>query len=208
MDERTYTDASVNNLLSEHDITVKVDSDAHPELARRYEDYGWPATVVFNAAGGEIVKRRGYLPPDVMVSMLQEIIRDPSPVVYRDNAAVTAYASAPSLPDALRNQLEDELIESHGFERGGLKQDQKFITRETLEYALLNAQRGDPLSTRLLKLDLDAAQPLIDPVWVGMYQYSTGGADAQPRRSLPAAGACGSLYLQQRRLFRADLRGA
>src|SRR5450432_2549278 len=74
MDEITYRDPAVLALLREHYIAVRVDQDARPDISNRYEDYGWPATVVFNADGNEIVKRRGYLEPAAMASMLQAII--------------------------------------------------------------------------------------------------------------------------------------
>ena len=180
MDEKTYSDTQVGALMRDRYIAVKVDSDAHPELARRYEDYGWPATVVFNAQGEEIVKRRGYLRPEVMVSMLDEIIRDPSPVVYSDNAPVTAYATSALLAPALQRELEREHTESHDFVRGGLKQQQKFIDRDTLEYSLYRAGVGDKDAAALVRLDLDAATQLIDPVWGGMYQYSTDGDWVHP----------------------------
>ena len=180
MEEKTYSDADVVRRVGEHYIAVKVDSDAHPELARRYEDYGWPATIVFNAQGGEIVKRRGYLRPEIMISMLDEIVRDPSPVVYRDNTPVTAYATSPLLAPALRAELEREHVDSHDLERGGLKQQQKFIDRDTIEYALYRAGQGDKPSAALARLDLNAARALIDPVWGGMYQYSTDGDWAHP----------------------------
>src|SRR5580658_8705269 len=79
MDVQTYADAKVRKLLAEKFISVRVDADSRPDLGNRYEDYGWPATVVFNAQGGEIVKRQGYIPPKPMASMLQAIIDDPSP---------------------------------------------------------------------------------------------------------------------------------
>ena len=85
MDEVTYSDPKVVELIKSRYIPVRVDQDARPDISRRYENYGWPATVVFNAEGGEIVKRRGYLPPEVMISMLEEIIVDPSPVDYGDD---------------------------------------------------------------------------------------------------------------------------
>ena len=65
MDEVTYSDPKVAELIKARYIPVRVDQDARPDISRRYENYGWPATVVFNAEGGEIVKRRGYLPPPV-----------------------------------------------------------------------------------------------------------------------------------------------
>ena len=79
MEEITYRDPKVIALIKQRYIAVRVDQDARPDLSNRYEDYGWPATVVFNADGSEIVKRQGYIPPKPMASMLQAIIDDPSP---------------------------------------------------------------------------------------------------------------------------------
>ena len=79
MDELTYSDPKVIELLRAKYIAVRVDQDSRPDLSNRYEDYGWPATIVFNAQRGEIVKRRGYIPPKPMESLLQAIIDDPTP---------------------------------------------------------------------------------------------------------------------------------
>src|SRR5271154_6632870 len=79
MDDVTYRDPEVIRLLNQKYILVKVDQDSRPDISNRYQDYGWPATVVFAADGSEIVKRQGYLPPRLMASMLQAIIDDPSP---------------------------------------------------------------------------------------------------------------------------------
>src|SRR5262249_4964013 len=91
MDEVTYSDPKVIELIQSKYIAVRVDQDSRPDISRRYEDYGWPATVVFNAEGGEIVKRRGYLAPRVMTSMLEEIIVDPSPVKYGDEVPIAKF---------------------------------------------------------------------------------------------------------------------
>ena len=56
MDEKTYSDPGVNATIAQRYIPVRVDQDSRPDLARRYENYGWPATIVFNADGEEIVK--------------------------------------------------------------------------------------------------------------------------------------------------------
>src|SRR5271155_3689454 len=79
MAETTYQDPHVIALMGSKYIAVRVDQDARPDLSNRYEDYGWPATIVFAADGSEIVKRQGYLNPAEMASMLQAIIDDPSP---------------------------------------------------------------------------------------------------------------------------------
>jgi len=101
MDEVTYSDPKVVALIKSKYIPVRVDQDSRPDISRRYENYGWPATVVFNAEGGEIVKRRGYLAPQVMISMLEEIIVDPSPVKYGDEEPIAKFADNPLLSPKL-----------------------------------------------------------------------------------------------------------
>ena len=79
MDETTYQDPDVIRLINKRFLPVYVDQESRPDLASLYEDYGWPATIVFDSDHKEIVKRQGYLPPKMMASMLQAIIDDPTP---------------------------------------------------------------------------------------------------------------------------------
>src|SRR5712691_1376042 len=79
MDETTYKTPEVIALIQSKYIPVRVDQDSRPDLSNRYEDYGWPATVVFGPDGKEIAKRQGYIPPRPMASMLKAIIDDPTP---------------------------------------------------------------------------------------------------------------------------------
>src|SRR5882724_9402172 len=70
MDETTYKSPEVIALIQSKYIPVRVDQDSRPDLSNRYEDYGWPATVVFGPGGGEIVKRQGYIEPRQMIGLL------------------------------------------------------------------------------------------------------------------------------------------
>src|SRR5688572_30791637 len=79
MDHDTYGDAAVRKLIDAHYVPLRIDQDARPDLANRYRDYGWPATIVFAADGSEIVKRRGYIAPERFARLLQAIVDDPSP---------------------------------------------------------------------------------------------------------------------------------
>jgi uncharacterized protein YyaL (SSP411 family) len=173
MDEVTYSDPQVVELIKSRYIPVRVDQDSRPDISRRYENYGWPATVVFNAEGGEIVKRRGYLPPEVMISMLEEIIVDPSPVDYGDDEPVTKFADNPLLSQKLRKSLQAAFYDTHDPKLGGLKQFQKFIDHDSVEYGLLRAGQGDKKAEEMTRRTLTFALKLIDPAWGGMYQYST-----------------------------------
>jgi uncharacterized protein len=173
MEEVTYSDPKVVELIRKHYIPVRVDQDSRPDISRRYENYGWPATVVFNAEGGEIVKRRGYLAPPIMISMLEEIVVDPSPIDYGDDEPIAKFADNALLSPKLRESLQRAFYETHDSKVGGLKQAQKFIDHDTVEYGLLRAGQGDKRAEEMTRRTLTAALKLIDPAWGGMYQYST-----------------------------------
>jgi uncharacterized protein len=64
-------------------------------------------------------------------------------------------------------------VDSHDFSIGGLKQQQKFMDRDTVEDALIQARGGDAQSRRMATQTLEGSLNLIDPAWGGVYQYST-----------------------------------
>jgi len=175
MDETTYADPRVIGLMQSRYIAVSVDADARPDLANRYEDYGWPATVVFNADGGEIVKRRGYLPPEQMASMLQAIIDDPSPGPSVTNAAGIDSRSDENAPAPETAALQKQWLAGYDFKLGGWGHEQKFLNWDNVEYALVLAQEGDAQARAMARQTLDAQLKLVDPVWGGVDQYSVGG---------------------------------
>jgi uncharacterized protein len=172
MDDKTYRDPEVVRLIAARYIPVKVDQDANPDLSNRYEDYGWPATVVFAADGTEIVKRRGYLPPEVMSSMLQAIIDDPSPGPSVGPAVGMQAAASAHLSDKQRETLRKNFLDAYDQENAGWGTVHKFIQAQNMEYALTKAKEGDEAAAKMARATLDAALNLMDPVWGGMYQYS------------------------------------
>lgn len=173
MNNTTYSDPKVIELIKEHYIPVRVDQDARPDISRRYENWGWPATVVFAANGAEIVKRRGYIRPEIFISILEAIVLDPSPIDYGDNEPITKYAQSALLDAKVASRLEKSYYETHDSVKGGFRQPKKYIDWDTAEYALLRAKQGDAKSEKMVRQTLDGALKLIDPVWGGVYQYST-----------------------------------
>jgi uncharacterized protein len=171
MDQTTYQDRDVTRLIGEQYIAVRVDQDADPALSARYQDYGWPATIVLAPDGSEIVKRRGYLPPAAMASMLAAIIKDPSPgpSVVAQEAVQPAHSAI--LNGKARAALVATYFESYDTQYAGWGTVQKFIDADSLEYALVHA-KNEPKQAAMARDTLNAALALIDPVWGGVYQYS------------------------------------
>jgi uncharacterized protein YyaL (SSP411 family) len=173
MDVQTYVDPTVQRLIAEKYIPVRVDADARPDLADRYEDYGWPATIVYNANAGEIVKRRGFLSPQEMASMLQAIIDDPTPGPSVTLDKTPRYSEQNSLSQSLRDELIHRHVSTYDWDKGGWGHGQKFLDWNNTEWAMRQAAHGDSTEERMARQMLTAQLQLLDPAWGGVYQYST-----------------------------------
>lgn len=171
MDARTYTDPEVLKALRAHYLTVRVDQDARPDLANRYRDYGWPATVILDPAGRDLVKRAGYLPVDEFLPLLQATWQNPVP--ESGQVEMPRAASSHQLMPALRDTLMRKHLAAHDERVGGLRQAMKYLDRDSVEWSLTRAAAGDTVQARRARQTLDAALALADPVWGGFYQYST-----------------------------------
>ena len=180
MEETTYRDPAVGRLLASRYIAVRVDQDSRPDLANRYEDYGWPATVIYGPDGRELVKRQGYLPPKEMAGLLQAVIDDPTPgPSVRPEPAVTA-ATATVLGDERRAALLRTWSEGYDDKAGGWGFSHKFLDWDSVELAMRLAGRGDETAARRARATLRLQHRLLDPVWGGVYQYSAGGDWNEP----------------------------
>jgi uncharacterized protein YyaL (SSP411 family) len=176
MDETTYADATVRGLIDKNYVAVSVDADGDPDLTSRYGNWGWPATIVLAPDGTEIVKRRGYIPPQQMASLLQAIIDDPSPGPSVQAPAAlgnTGMTQLTSTQKAALLRTYDELYDVHN---GGWGRIHKLIDADSLELAYAHADASRPnlhaRGTRRARTTLDHNLLLIDPVWGGVYQYS------------------------------------
>jgi uncharacterized protein YyaL (SSP411 family) len=179
MAEMTYKDPEVVELIQSRYIPVRVDQDARPDLSSRYEGYGWPATIVFGANGKEIVMRSGYFEPRAFAALLKAIVADPSPGPSVHPAPKMEFGVQTRLSAPLRAQLQKEYVAQYDFQHGGWGFVQKFLEWNSAEYALASSTPGDR-NERMARLALTAQLRLLDPVWGGAYQYSTGGDWNQP----------------------------
>ncbi len=165
MDETTYRDPKVVSLMAASYVAVKVDQDSRPDLANRYENYGWPATIVYAADGSEIVRRRGYLNPSEMASMLQAIIDDPSPGPSVRPEKDHPYPADAHPDDAVTEALRRSLLSGYERADGGWSDGHKFLDAENEEYCLRAASRGDAEAAAIARDMLRLQGQIFDPVW-------------------------------------------
>jgi len=182
MDATTYQDPRVVERLEKSFVLVKVDQDSQPDLSLKYEDYGWPATILFGPEGQELARRSGYIPPDEMVALLDRLVADGQPIPDEDgtlgSAAVTAGSG--TIAADVRQQMVERFFEHYDYKLGGWGFAHKFLNPDCVEYALLRARGGDAKARNMAKQTLDAQLQLIDPVWGGVYQYSDSGVWTSP----------------------------
>lgn len=204
MDEKTYGNEAVADLLNSRFICVKVDQDAQPDLSVKYEDYGWPATIIFDGDGREIVKRSGYINPEKMKALLEAIIKDPSPEEAQPEPSGTGDAAASGsasvdgkagevgkaegntkadagggLSQSLRQDLLDKHLQGFDARYGAWGTYQKFLDWDSVEYSMLIGLGKDQSDVRSYqeraRKTLDGELNLLDPAFGGVYQYSTDG---------------------------------
>lgn len=171
MDEKTYRNPAIIKLVNERFIPVKVDQDSRPDLSNRYDDYGWPATVVFDPSGKERAIWSGFFPPQEMMPMLRGALKEKSTVQLQPKQTTTV--SFISLPATLKKELTEAWNEGYDTEYGGWGFGQKFLNWDCVEYAMAQARAGDQTQAKRARETLSKQLNLIDPVWGGVYQYST-----------------------------------
>lgn len=101
----------------------------------------------------------------------------------------------PVLSNECRRRLRYMHMRSFDREQGGLLSPIKFIDRDSVEYSLVVAADHDQNEERMARLTLDNAIALVDPVWGGVYQYSTQGKWNVPHYRKTMAAQAGHLRL-------------
>lgn len=176
MEETTYADPEVTALLAAHFVTIRVDSDARPDVAERYRRWGWPATAFLTPDAEGVLELRGYRKPAAFADILRELVaeRDAGTLARKPRADARTpvagdyeaiVADSLALLDAAWDEVE-----------GGWGSPQKYPWPGLVELGWL---RGEPHAARA-DLTLDRHRALLDPVWGGMFQYSVGGVWTQP----------------------------
>ncbi|MDF1663178.1 MAG: DUF255 domain-containing protein, partial [Planctomycetota bacterium] len=180
MDEKTYSDPQVAAYMNEHFVASKVDQDAHPDLASRYHDWGWPATILLDADGQELAKFSGYMPKPLFMARLRAFVEDPTPGPSVRAEPKLSAAKKSSLDKDLKAQLNDLYRAAYDKKNKGWGFSQKWMDWNMVEYGMELALDGTKDGQQMARETLDKQQFLLDPVWGGVYQYSHGQVWTNP----------------------------
>jgi uncharacterized protein YyaL (SSP411 family) len=195
MDEVTFEDPEVAELLREHFVVIRVDSDARPDVSERYSDWGWPATAFLSPSAQPVLNLRGFQKPREFALLLRELIAEHERGQLR-RFDENPYSAPP--PDADLDRIRDKAIaQVDGYfdvEGLGWGAKQKYPWPDPIDLAFLRARvRGEQVWRERALATLEAERALIDPVWGGMFQYSLKGVWDQPHYEKIAAIQAGAI---------------
>jgi uncharacterized protein YyaL (SSP411 family) len=184
MDETTYSDQGVIDLINRDYLPIRVDNDLRPDINSRYNMGGWPSTV-FLTPRGDILTGATYLPPDQMVGALKRVgsfYRGNKPQVVaqvlenrkRTKSAIAASAGSldPRLVDAVLAACENAYDSTYG----GFGGSPKFPQTDAIAlFAEQSRLRGEPQLLEMARFTLRqmAGGGTYDHVEGGFFRYST-----------------------------------
>lgn len=203
MDETTYSDPQVIELINRNFIPVRVDTDRRPDVNQRYNLGGWPTTALLTPRG-ELLSGGTYIPPERMKPWLQEMAaayaRDPgrlrasaimpateeeapaegpgpdeSPATAGEAVATAARTAGEVTWDIYYRVLE-KVREDYDPEHAGFGTAPKFPMTEALELAMdgfFATREGKLRGIFTLTLLAMARGGMYDPVEGGFFRYST-----------------------------------
>jgi uncharacterized protein YyaL (SSP411 family) len=179
MDETSYSDHTVIDLINRRFVPVRVDSDRNPDINRRYNQGGWPTTAFLDPRGA-LLAGATYIPPEAMRTALQRVAE-----LYSQHDIDIAAQDAETLfPTPRAGGLDLGMVEETGAQLlrawdrpfGGLGREPKFPQTEALAFALdLYADEANPEYLVFARTTLEAmiGGHLLDDVEGGFFRYST-----------------------------------
>jgi uncharacterized protein YyaL (SSP411 family) len=193
MEEESFMDTAVANLMNRNFICIKVDREERPDIDQIYVNAsellngsaGWPLNA-FALPNGKPFYAGSYFPKAQWKSLLQQVTG-----VYKEQQA-TVLKQAASLTDAIASLQNDtttsnsdenlyddyskRLMSNYDLKTGGLKGAPKFPMPTNLEFLLAvysRTNKKEPLDAVTLTLDKIAMGGIYDHLGGGFARYAT-----------------------------------
>jgi len=195
MEETTYDDDEVAELLNRDYVAVRVDSDRRPDINERYNMGGWPTTAFLTPAG-DLLGGTTFVPRDQMKQLLVQLkvgyarerhrLRDE--ISRRDEKIAQALERAPAGPPALTIEIFRKTVRGVAatFDplHAGFGNAPKFPLVASLRVvlqALYETQGPDFQQVLCRTLDAMGDRGMFDSVAGGFFHYVTNDVWSAPR---------------------------
>ena len=205
MDQTSYSDPRVIDLVNSQFIPVKVDVDQRPDVSRRYNQGGFPSLAILDDQGNLLVGQV-YTPPEQMVRLLEQVVAgDPTAgvVVKSPNREVTSNATKPLVEESEGSPaglVLQRLHELYDPDFGGFGREPKQPPWEGLRYLMaLYSRSGDKHLLKMITTTLEGMRvSLYDQKDRGFFRYSVARDWRVPHyEKMAVTNAClANLYLE------------
>ncbi len=184
MDETSYSDQRVIDLINERFVPVRVDNDQRPDVNARYNIGGWPTTA-FLTPGGEVMAGMTYIAPEQMRDVLEQVsgyYRDNKEQIEQKIAEIvanrerTAEGEAGDLSDQIFRDALHSSEDGYDPVYGGFGNEPKFPHTDAIDlllHAYLRDGDRDALHMARKTLEYMCRGGTYDQEWGGFYRYST-----------------------------------
>ncbi len=179
MDNTSYSDPSIIDMVNKHFIPIRVDTDKRPDVNRRYNMGGWPTTAFLDSEG-KIITGGTYIPPQ----QLREVLRSVLDYYAKNKGKVRSKLEPIRIPKASGGQLTEKISRdiattiavSFDIDYGGFGSEPKFPHTDALEYALVRYRyHGEKEMLTVVNRTLEKMGKggIYDQVEDGFFRYST-----------------------------------
>ena len=167
MDETSYSDPRVIELVNSRFIPVRVDVDQRPDISLRYNQGTYPS-VAFLTADGEFLAGRPYTPPDEMATVLEQISSGEF-VGEASRPATNSGSLTDAAADGSVSAVLGRLCDLYDEEFGGFGAEPKQPPWEALEFlAARHGLTGD-------RAMLGMVETTLQGMWYGIYDRKDQG---------------------------------
>ena len=174
MDETSYSDPRIVELVNSSFIPVRVDVDQRPDVSRRYNQGGYPSLAILDHQGALIIGRI-YTPPDALLPILQQVSEeypsnaDASKSIDDSVSPSARHESWDSKGDSPVVRVLERLEELEDPEHGGFGDEPKQPPWEAISFLLARYSLTGDL--RLLGMLTEA----LDGILAGLYDHRDQG---------------------------------
>jgi uncharacterized protein YyaL (SSP411 family) len=179
MDETSYSDPVITNVINKSFVPIRVDTDKRPDINRRYNLGGWPTTA-FLDPDGKIITGGTYIPPQ----QLRELLRSVLDFYSNNKGKMRSKILPPRIPSPKDEQLSEKILRdisttvavNFDIDYGGFGFEPKFPQADALDYAFLRYRyygEKEMLTVATKTLDHMAEGGIYDQVEKGFFRYST-----------------------------------
>ena len=171
MDETSYADERVIELVNSRFIPVRVDVDQRPDISLRYNQGGFPSVAFLNWRG-EFLAGRPYTPPDEMVALLTRVA---SGEVTPEGGNRADLAASPGRAEANASvaAVMGRLAELYDEQFGGFGLEPKQPPWEALQF--LTARYGLTGERTIQRTMLGMVETTLQGMWHGIYDRKDQG---------------------------------